>query len=63
MIEHAHLDEVQRLFHLVCDPQVRLARLGDAGWVVMGQDAGCGVVVHSRALITTPTKTQPGTEA
>ena len=30
VVECAHLDEVQRLFELLRDPQVRLARLGDA---------------------------------
>lgn len=48
MIEGPHFYDIQGFLDPRGDGLVRLAGIGDAGGVVMAQDAGGGVVIQSR---------------
>ena len=49
MIEHPHIDQCQRIAEPAGQLTVSLTRLGDTGWMIVGQDDGCGIL-RQRAL-------------
>jgi len=46
VVQHPHVHQSQRGFKTLREIDVRVAGLGHAGWVVVGQDDGGGVVVQ-----------------
>jgi len=46
MIEGLDLDQGERLSELLCDALIRLARVGDPAWMIMGEDGRRRVMAH-----------------